>query len=170
MVGRHDRPFVVSQAGPNWRGLLPVGDETRQTVPRNYTSSTLPSVSDSASSIARSVCRFTSHFLERWHAMSSSYRLLHCCILFYSTGFSSDYFQHKVGSFQTKLSGSFQTKLSVAIDWSHDSKSEINFCRNHVVDFCTCARVKVTGCSLLINIHEKYYLPFLRAGTSYSTQ
>ena len=34
------------------------------------------------------------------------------------TGFSSDYFQCKVGS--------FQTKLSVAVNGSHDSKSEIN--------------------------------------------
>ena len=33
------------------------------------------------------------------------------------TGFSSDYFQHKIGS--------FQTKLSVAVNESHDSKSEI---------------------------------------------
>ena len=46
------------------------------------------------------------------------------------TGFSSDYFQCEVGS--------FQTKLSVAINKSHDSKSEINFCHNHVVDFNTC--------------------------------
>ena len=34
------------------------------------------------------------------------------------TNFSSNYFQCKVGS--------FQTKLSVAINGSHDSKSEIN--------------------------------------------
>ena len=74
-------------------------DKVRQTIPRNYTSSTLPfvsdssssitqSVSDSVSSIARSVYRFTSHFHECWHALSSSYRLFHHCILSDFTGFS----------------------------------------------------------------------------------
>ena len=36
---------------------------------------------DSLSSIVCSVCRFTAHFHERQHAMSSSYRLFHRCIL-----------------------------------------------------------------------------------------
>ena len=57
--------------------IASTGDETRQTIP-----SMLPFVSDSASSIACSVCHFTSHFHERWDAMSSGYWLCHRCILF----------------------------------------------------------------------------------------
>ena len=45
------------------------------------------------------------------------------------TGFSSDYFQREVGS--------FQAKLSVAVN-AMTQKLEINFCHNHVVDFCEC--------------------------------
>ena len=52
-------------------------------------------------------------------------------------GFSSDYFQRKVGSFfnQVTINGKF-TRFYILNQ--HHSKSEINFCRNHVVDFRTC--------------------------------
>ena len=78
-------PTVRSLASPTQLAWIASSrHEARQTVPRNYTSNTLPSISDNASSIARSVYRFTSHFHERWHTLSSSYRLFHHCILFRS--------------------------------------------------------------------------------------
>ena len=56
------------------------------------------------------------------------------------TGFSSDYFQRKVGLFSTKLSVTVNGSLSrFYILNQPNSKSEINFCGNHVVDFSACA-------------------------------
>ena len=89
---------------------------------KRNTSSTLPSVSDSASSIMRSVYRCTSHFHERWHALSSSYWVFHRCSLFRLYWLLFWRFQ----------ASSSQTKQSVI-------RLKIRNQRNHVIDFCACA-------------------------------
>ena len=75
---------------------------------------TFPFASDRASLVTCSVCHFTPPSHERcsacmWQAMSSSYHIVSCSDF---TGFSSDYFQRKVGLLSTKLSVTVNGSLS----------------------------------------------------------
>ena len=74
----------------------------------------VPFVSDRASLVACSVYHFMPPSHKRcsvctWQAMSSSYHVVSCSDF---TGFSSDYFQCKVGLFSTKLSITINGSLS----------------------------------------------------------
>ena len=64
--------------------------------------------------------------------------------------FSSHYFQREVGS--------FQTKLSVVINGSCDSKLEINFCRNHMVDLHACTQAKGIYTVVIVSECTGYYI------------
>ena len=80
----------------------------------------LLSISDSTSSIMRSVCRFMSPFHERWHAMSSSYWFFHHCILFRLYWLPSDYIQCEVGSFHNRAVHNFSIWGGNVISWSRE--------------------------------------------------
>ena len=62
--------------------------------------------------------------------------------------------------------------IGMPLESTHSKKVivQISPVNSRQLKFLDMTALKVTGYNLFVNIHKKYYLPFLCAGTSYSTQ